>query len=108
MYIATLGNSLPLVSPKFENSKQTALIGSILASTASSNISILQMAVELLVQEKRLIEHLYEYGVTASNDEVRIFKISAAAASTNKDKSRNLKQNSVLIQGFFDNSDANL
>ena len=108
MYIATLENSLPLVSPKFENSKQTALIGSILASTASSNISILQMAVELLVQEKRLIEHLSEYGVTASNDEVRIFKISAAAASTNKDKSRNLKQNSVLIQGFSDNSDANL
>ena len=66
------------------------------------------MAVELLVQEKRLIEHLYEYGVTASYDEVRIFKISAAAASTNKDKSRNLKQNSVLIQGFSDNSDANL
>ena len=46
--------------------------------------------------------------VTASYDEVHIFKISAAAASTNKDKSRNLKQNGVLIQGFSDNSDANL
>ena len=81
MCIPTMENLIALVSSKFGNSKQTALISSMIASTASSNIFLLQVALGLLVQENLLIEYLYEYGVTASYDEVRRFKISAAAAS---------------------------
>ena len=61
-----------------------------------------------MVQGKRLIEHLYEYGVTASYDEALKFKVSAAATSTNKDKSKNLNQNGGLILGVCDNFDANI
>ena len=100
-------NLIALVSSKFRNSKQTALISSMIASTASSNIFLLQVALGLLVQENLLIEYLYEYGVTASYDEVRRFKTSAAAASKNKNKSK-IKQNGGLMQGVSDNFDANL
>ena len=94
-------NLIALVSTKSGNSKPTALISSMIASTASSNISMLQVALGLLVQENLLIENLYEYGV------IRRFKISAAAASKNKNKSK-IKQNGGLIQGVSDNFDANL
>ena len=79
-----------------------------IASTASSIISMLQVALDFMVQGKRFIEHLYEYGVTASYDEALKFKVSAAATSTNKNKSKNLNQNGGLILGVCDNFDANI
>ena len=79
-----------------------------ITNAGTSNISMLQVALGLLVQDKRLIEHLNEYRVTASDDEVCRFKISAAAASTSLDTSKNLRQNNGLIQGVSDNFDANL
>ena len=51
-------------------------------SKATSNFTMLQVEIGLLVQEKRLIQQLYQYGVTSSYDEVRRFKISAAASLT--------------------------
>ena len=67
------------VSPKFSsNLKVIALISSMIKSVLTSKVSILQVALGLEVQEKRLIEHLYEYSVTASYDEIRRFKISSA------------------------------
>ena len=79
-----------------------------ITNAVTSNISMFQVAPGLLVQEKRLIGHLYEYRVTASYDEVRRFKISAAAASTSLDTSKTLSQKNGLIQGVSDNFDANL
>ena len=79
-----------------------------IASTASSTISMLQVTRGLLVQEKRVIEQLHECGVTASYDEVRRFTISTATTSTNKDRSKNLKQNGGLVQRVSNNFDANL
>ena len=69
---------------------------------------MLQVALGILVQEKKLIEHLYEYRVTASYDEIRRFKISAAATLTNSDTDKILKPKNGLIQGVTDNFDANL
>ena len=89
-----------------DNKKAVALICCMINSIAFSKTSMLQVALGLLVQEKRLIQHLHEYGVTATYDEVRRYKISAAAA--NKTQTR-LGSTKGLIQGISDdNFDAHL
>ena len=81
-----------MISPNF-NSKAIALISSMIITIARSKVTTLQVALGLLLQEKKLIEHLYEYGVTASYDEVRRFKISAAySASQEKEKTLDSKR----------------
>lgn len=45
---------------KLTNSKASALISSMITSVVRLNVSILQVSLGLLVQEKRFIEHLYE------------------------------------------------
>ena len=44
----------------------------------TSRVSILEVALGLEVKKKRLIEHLYECPVTASCNEVKRLRISAA------------------------------
>ena len=87
-----------MISPNFKNSKAIALISSMIITIARSKVSTLQVALGLLLQEKKLIEHLYEYGVTASYDEVRRFKISAAY-SASQEKEKTLDSKVGLIQG---------
>ena len=77
--IPTLNQLLISISPKFEsNTLASALISNIVTIISSSNVSMLQISLGLLVREKKMIECLHEFGVTSSYDEVRRFKISAA------------------------------
>ena len=67
--LQSLLSMLPIMSPKFQsNLKVVALMSNMIKTVMTSRISILQVALGLEVQEKRLIEHLYEYRVTASYD----------------------------------------
>ena len=67
--LRSLLSMLPIMSPKFQsNLKVVALMSNMIKTVMTSRISILQVALGLEVHEKRLIEHLYEYRVTASYD----------------------------------------
>ena len=97
-----------MISPKFQtNKKAVALISSIIAQISCSKVSILQIALGILVDKKKVIEHLHEYGVTSTYNEVRQFKISAAAHASNENLSM-LKNSDGLVQGVSDNFDANI
>ena len=72
--------------------KVTVLISNIMTGVVASKFSMLQVLLGLLVQKKQLIDHLHEYGVTASYDEFRRFKISAAAALTKQEQSIRLEK----------------
>ena len=103
----TLANLLKSISPKFEdNLKSIALISGMISTVSSYKSSILQVALGVFVQDKRLIDHLYEYGITASYDEVRRFKISAASSSGNQ--LSHFSSENGLIQCVSDNFDATL
>ena len=69
---------------------------------------MLQVSLGLLVQKKQLIDHLHEYGVTASYGKIRGIKIPAAAASTKQEQSIRLEKVFGLNQGVSDNFDATL
>ena len=72
---------------------------------------MLQVALGLLFRERRIIDHLYEYKVCASYDEVRRYKISAASHATSNSKESMFAESgsrSGLIQGISDNFDASL
>lgn len=56
-------------------------MGSMVTSTVASSITMLQFKLGLLVREKRFIDNLNEYRVTALYNEIRRFKISAAATA---------------------------
>ena len=60
------------------------MICSIIASVATSQTSMLQVALGLLVGHKKLIQDLHEYRITSTYDEVRRFKASAAYHASQK------------------------
>ena len=101
----TLITFVSLISSEFTKSKVAVLISNIITGAVTS---MLQVSLGLLVQKKQVIDHLHEYGVTASYDEIRRFKISAPAASTKQEQSIRLKSGCGLIQGVSDNFDATL
>ena len=103
--LPTISELLTSISPKFSsNEKVMALISSIIVSTATQKTNMLQVALGVLIKEKKLIQHLYEYGVCVSYDEVRRFNTSAATSDDSKTK---LNSKSGLIQGISDDFDAN-
>ena len=99
---------LSIMSRKFQrNLKVVVLMSSMIKTAMTSRVSILQVALGLEVQEKRLIEHLCEYRVTASYNEVRRFRISTAFWSGQSPLSKS-NSKAGLIRGISDNSDAHL
>ena len=107
----TLMDLLSLVSPKLNKTLPAALIGNMITSTCTLRVSMLQVALGLLFRERRIIDHLYEYKVCASYDEVRRYKISAASHATSNSKESMFAESgsrSGLIQGISDNFDASL
>ena len=99
---------LSIMSPKLQrNLKVVVLMSSMIKTVMTWRVSILQVALGLEVQEKRLIEHLCEYRVTASYNEVRRFRISTAFWSGQSPLSKS-NSKAGLIRGISDNSDAHL
>lgn len=104
----TLNSLLLLISPQFkDNEKAVALICSIISSITNSHTSMLQVALGLMISQKKTIQDLHEYRVTSTYDEVRRFRISAAHHASQK-KDMALNSENGLIQGIADNFDANL
>ena len=96
--LPSLLSMLSIVSPKFHSSlKVVTLMSSMIKTVMTSRVSILQVALGLEVQEKRLIEHLYEYRVTALCDEVRRFRIPAAFSAGQSPLARQLSRTKVLF-----------
>ena len=96
------------MSPKFQSTlKVVALMSSMIKAVMTSRVSILQVALGLEVQEKRLIEHLYEYRVTASYHEVRRFRI-CTAFSAGQSPLLKFASKGGLIQGMSNNFNAHL
>ncbi len=68
--LPTLEAILGLIGPNLESRKLKPFINSMMASSVTLNFTMPQVVLDLLVQDKRLVQHLYEYRVTASYDEI--------------------------------------
>lgn len=77
----TLASLLSNISSSLNRTLPAAMVGNIITSCVSKRYTTLQIGLGLLARDKKLIQHLHEYSVTSTYDEVRQFKVSAAAAS---------------------------
>ena len=105
----TLASLLSNISSSFDLTLPAIMVGNIVISCVSKRHTTLQIALGVLARDKKLIQHLHEYSVTSSYDEVRRFKISAAAAS-DKTSVRSIFGNpdQGLIQTVANNFDATI
>ena len=103
---STVNAMLKAISPKFHNSLSGALIGNIITSVVSNRTTTLQVALGLLANKQKLIQRFFDYGITCSPDEMRRFKISAAADCAKKKVSTQIStKKGGLIQVSIDNFD---
>ena len=72
-------------------------------SAAANTFSMLQLALPLLVDDKRVIETLHEFGITTTYHEVRRFKVSAATAADKNGLCLNMNASDGFIQVTTDN-----
>ena len=77
-------------------------------SVAANTFVMLQLALALLVNGKRVIETLHEFWITPTHHEVRRFKVSAAAAADKNGLPLNMNAFDGLIQVITDNFDATI
>ena len=105
----TLMTVLKCISPKFENSLHSVLIGNIVTSIVSNRATTLQIDLAILANKPQLVEHLYDYGITCSPDEMRRFKVSAAASCA-KDNATSVFTGKTggLVQTVIDNFDTTI
>ena len=75
-------------------------------SIAASTFSMLQLTFALLVNVKKVIETLQEFGITLAYHEVRRFKVFAAATADKNGLSLNMNASDGLIQVITDNFNA--
>ena len=104
----TLSFLLSQISPKLKYSLVVLLINNIVTSVAGNTFSMLQLALALLANGKRVIETLHEFEITPTHHEVRRFKDSAAAAADKTGLSLNMNASDGLIQVIADNYDATI
>ena len=87
---------LSKVSPSLNKTLCAGLIGNIIRTAVTLHPSMLQIALGLLAREKK-IQQLYVFGASASYNEIRRYKISAAATTNFLEVK--LSSNQELIQG---------
>ena len=63
----TLKTLLSKLSPNFEKSWPAVMIGNIVTSVMTKRFPKLQLAFSVLASDRKLIEHLHEYGITSKN-----------------------------------------
>ena len=105
---STLLTLLSTITSRFHNSLAAAMVGNIVKGIVTKRHTKLQLSLGILVREKKLIEHLHEYGITSTYQEVRRFKISAAVAGENQTTDAKLNSTDGLIQAISDNFDAHI
>ena len=101
---------LSYISPGLsENTLPAILIGNIVTSFVSNRYTGLQVALAILIREKRLVTHLYDYGMVCSYDEPVRFRTSAAAWGAQRQSLGILSHHSNgLVQAVADNFDCNI
>lgn len=107
---STLQKLLGKISPKFTDSLPAALIGNIVTSMVKKEATDLQIALGVLLRDSRtLVEHMHDYRVTCSYDELLRFKKSAAVvAASDLSKQGISDANDGLVQVVCDNFDADI
>ena len=101
----TLFFLLSQISPKLKDSLVALLINHMVTSVAANTFSMFQLALALLVNGKRVIETLHEFGITPTYHDIRRFKVSAAEAADKNRLSLNMNASDGLIQVITDNFD---
>ena len=102
----TLMVLLSLITPNLDKMLSAAMIGHIVHGAFTGSTSMLQLSIGHLLREKKLMERIFKHGISASQHEVRRFKISAAASEVNKDQKLNASDG--LIHYISDTFDANI
>ena len=106
----TLSTLLSEISPNLqEMSLPAIMIGNIITSKVANRSTHLLIDPGLLVRKKKLIEHLYDFGIVCSYDEVKLFR-SSAAMEGNKLSITSIMQDheAGLIQAVADNFDCHI
>ena len=62
----TLMTLLSKLSPNFEKSWPAVMFGNIVTSVVTKRFPKLQLALSVLASDRKLIEHLHEYGITST------------------------------------------
>ena len=65
----TLMTLLSKLSPNFEKSLPAVMIGNIVTFVVTKHFTKLQLALSVLASDRKLIEHLQEYGITSTYQE---------------------------------------
>lgn len=105
----TLQELLEATSSKLKYPSLPALlIGNIMTSIVTNTYTPLQVALGVMLRDKKFIEALHEYNVCCSYDEMLRFKSSAAASACLSSKRQGIFKNGSLIQAISDNFDANI
>ena len=102
----TLMTLLSKLSLNFEKTLPADLIGNIATSVMTKRFTRLQLAFSVLAGDRKLIEHLHDYGITSTYQEFRRFKVSAASSIDTNNKEIDAKHG--LINVIVDNFDANI
>ena len=106
---STLSKLLRCISPHLtELSLPTILMGNLVTSIVANRYTNLQIGLAVLVERKAIVDHLYDYCITCSYDELR-FRTSAAVWTANRrtyDIICHHKQG--LVQVTADNFDCNI
>ena len=108
----TLLELLTMISPKFaDQSLQSLMIGSIIASVVTNQPTPLQIAIGVLMSDhKGIIKALSKYNVTCSYDETRRFRRSAAVQAARGNLLAGMSDCSLggLVQIIIDNFDTEI
>ena len=104
---STCKKLLASVSEKLDSTLPSLLIGNIITGIINNQPTSHQIALGVLIREKKKLELLSNYGITCTYQEVRRFKSSAAAAAAAKECSLQglTESNSGLVQVVVDNFD---
>ena len=107
----TLSQLLSHISPKElkEESLPSILIGNIITSRIQNQFTDLLLDLGIMVKKKATVQHLYDYGVVCSYDELIRFR-TCAAARANQEKSNGVLRHcsTGLVQAISDNFDCNI
>ena len=107
---STLERLLECVSSKFSNSLYSALIGNIVTSIVQNRTTHLQLSLGILFRHSKVTpNHLHDYRVTCTHDEVLRFKKSAAVNSAKDGYLQGVPTtNNELFQVVTDNYDTKM
>ena len=108
---STLSELLSQISPKklTEESLPSLLIGNMITSLVQNKFTDLLLDLGVMVKNKATVQHLADYCVVASYDELIRFR-TCAAAQANEEKSNGVLRHcsTGLVQAVSDNFDCNI